>query len=127
MDEMERAEQEVVDFFRSNSGSNRYHQRFPVGEGHYVQVSATHIAGSAIDADVPVKPELVDFSACFWSGSDNWFRVDNQGGTGFLHSHLHSGSRRFCDHIRLNGEYTLLDLVGTCFRQARDVKDWKFP
>jgi len=127
MSEMKRVEQEVADFIRTNSGSDRYYRRFPIGNGHYVQIHITQIAGSAIDANAPVQPETIDFAVQFYSGSDNWFRVDNQGNANFLHSHLHSGSRKLCDHVPLSGSFTILQLIGECFTQARQVKGWKFP
>jgi len=124
-------EQKIVAFFVANSGSRTYDQRFPFGGGHYVQVRATHIAGSAIHANVPVRPDTVNFSIAFWSGSDEpWFRIDNEVCDRALHFHLASGSRPSSVHIPvivpLDKEYTVVDLVHKSFDEARQVLGWKY-
>jgi hypothetical protein len=128
MSDMESTEREVQDYLRANSGSSSYRKRFSLSSSQYVQIGVTHVAGAAIQADVPIGSELIDFSINFRSGSDNWYRIDNQGEAGFLHCHLHSGSQRsFCDHIPLEGEFSISGLVSICFKQANAVKEWKYP
>jgi len=127
MTDMEAAREAMIEYLMKRTGSAQYFKRIDIDKGHHVQLTATHIAGAAIQANVPVKPDLVDFAMQFWSGSDRWLRIDNQVHDGHLHFHLPSGSQPENWHIPLDGEYTILGLVRECFRRADEVKAWKYP
>jgi hypothetical protein len=131
MSYMESVERIVKQYFISNTGSRSYQQCFDLGGGHHVKVGVTHVAGAAIQANVPVRPELVNYRMQFWSGSEHvedsdlWLRVDNEP-HGSLHFHQPSGSRPESWHIPLDGEYTVLELVDFSFREAEKVLAWKY-
>ena len=117
----------IIEFLTRNSGSAKYVETFPIGAGHNVKISLTHVTGEAIRSDVPLTSDMVDFSMNFWSGSNPWLRIDNQNRDRFLHFHLASGSRPFEKHVPMEGEYMAAQLVTKVFDEAEEVLRWKYP
>jgi len=99
-----------------------------LGDNHKLDFSVSTKDNSPLQLNKITHYYNLDLSFNFRAGSENYFRVDNQGGHGFLHIHLQSGTQIFdSDRVPISENVSLSGLISYAFEKAIDTVKWKFP
>jgi len=103
-----------------------FKNEFDLGNCQKISIAVSSKNGSPVSLHQNFDSKDIDFKIDFRSGSDNWFRTDNQSHD-YLHFHLESGGQMFNDRIKIPEVTSVSGLVSETFEKAEKIILWKFP
>ncbi len=114
--------------------SYTYKKSFELGNDHFVDIKITNISKSRLSnhSKVSAKTFVISLNFRKKGNKQPWFRVDNESrnyeeSNNCLHFHLELDEKRFQEHQKIDGQYTVADVISMTFDSTYRVIAEKFP
>lgn len=108
-------------------GETSYKERFQLNGEIRFNIALSSKTGSAINPQSLFNSSGIDISINFGSGTDNFFRADNQANHNYLHLHFVSGTQTMDERIPFPENEKVTQIISNVFDKAREIMPIHFP